>query len=250
MVIIPVFSYWSYSLFFYALSHSHLTSVQLHRIPINQKLRPANSVSEWQVLKAVLFQHVLQMFLGIGLAVHTNNSNEQRITDHKMEVWWLVLLKLGVAAVMLDTYQYWMHRLAHTNRFLYRNFHSVHHRLTVPYAFGALYNHPVEGFVMDTLGGAIPTLFLNMHPWTSCLFFSIATLKTVDDHCGFSLTGVDPLQFLFSNNAGYHDIHHWGKGRMYNFSQPFFTFWDKAMGTEYKQPLKRIATKRVDLKEE
>lgn len=114
--------------------------------------------------------------------------------------------------------QYWLHRIMHKNRYLYRKFHSVHHRLTVPYAFGALYNHPVEGFCMDSLGGAIPSLLLNMHPWTSTLFFCLATLKTVDDHCGYAWPW-DPLQFLFSNNAKYHDIHHWGKGRMYNFSQ-------------------------------
>jgi sphinganine C4-monooxygenase len=27
--------------------------------------------------------------------------------------------------------------------------------LYVPYAFGALYNHPFEGFLLDTLGAAI-----------------------------------------------------------------------------------------------
>eukprot|EP01126_Amoeba_proteus_P027216 TRINITY_DN2701_c0_g1_i1.p1 TRINITY_DN2701_c0_g1~~TRINITY_DN2701_c0_g1_i1.p1 ORF type:complete len:182 (-),score=17.53 TRINITY_DN2701_c0_g1_i1:102-647(-) len=156
----------------------------------------------------------------------------------KMEEWWLVIVKLAIGIVFMDTYQYWMHRLVHYNKFLYKHFHSVHHRLYCPYAFGALYNHPVEGLFMDTFGGGIPALFLDMHPWTSCIFFSLATLKTVDDHCGF-VWPYDIFHFFFSNNAKYHDVHHWGKGRMYNFSQPFFTFWDKVMLTDFDDAVRR-----------
>lgn len=45
----------------------------------------------------------------------------------------------------MDAWQYVLHRAFHESRFLYRHFHSHHHRLYVPYAFGALYNHPFEG---------------------------------------------------------------------------------------------------------
>jgi sterol desaturase/sphingolipid hydroxylase (fatty acid hydroxylase superfamily) len=62
------------------------------------------------------------------------------------------------------------------------------------------------------------------------LLFTFATLKTVDDHCGYSLP-FDPLQLLFSNNADFHDIHHQTIGIKKNFSQPFFIHWDTIMGT-------------------
>lgn len=45
----------------------------------------------------------------------------------------------------MDAWQYALHRSFHESRFLYKHFHSHHHRLYVPYAFGALYNHPLEG---------------------------------------------------------------------------------------------------------
>jgi len=61
-------------------------------------------------------------------------------------------------------------------------------------------------------------------------FFTFSTLKTVDDHCGYSLPW-DPLQHIFSNNAEYHDIHHQSWGIKTNFSQPFLTFWDRILGT-------------------
>ena len=51
--------------------------------------------------------------------------------------------------------QFWLHRWMHVNTFLYKHMHSHHHRLTVPYAYGALYNHPMEALLLDTLGGVI-----------------------------------------------------------------------------------------------
>lgn len=61
-------------------------------------------------------------------------------------------------------------------------------------------------------------------------FFTCSTIKTVDDHCGYALPW-DPLQHITSNNAGYHDVHHQSWGIKTNFSQPFFTFWDRFLGT-------------------
>ena len=81
----------------------------------------------------------------------------------------------------------------------------------MPYAFGALYNHPVEGFLLDTLGALIAYKAAGMSTRQGMWFFTGSTVKTVDDHCGYALPW-DPLQHLTSNNAGYHDIHHqsWG----------------------------------------
>lgn len=95
----------------------------------------------------------------------------------------------------------------HVNKFLYKRFHSWHHRLYVPYAFGSLYNHPVEGFVLDSLGAVLAETFTFMSTRQAMLLFTFSTLKTVDDHCGYNLPW-DPLQMLTGNNADYHDIHH------------------------------------------
>ena len=61
-------------------------------------------------------------------------------------------IQFTVAIVWVDTWQYFLHRAMHMNKFLYTWLHSRHHRLYVPYAYGALYNHPIEGFMLDTLG--------------------------------------------------------------------------------------------------
>ncbi|KAE8145056.1 fatty acid hydroxylase superfamily-domain-containing protein [Aspergillus avenaceus] len=141
----------------------------------------------------------------------------------------------GVGVV--DTWQYFLHRAMHLNRWLYVTFHSRHHRLYVPYAFGALYNHPVEGFLLDTAGTGIAFLTAGMTNRQSMWFFTFSTIKTVDDHCGYAFPW-DPLQHITSNNAAYHDIHHQSWGIKTNFSQPFFIFWDRLLNTQWKGDVK------------
>ena len=103
----------------------------------------------------------------------------------------------------------------------------------MPYAYGALYNHPFEGFLLDTLGAGVAFKIAGMSTRQGMCFFTGSTIKTVDDHCGYALP-FDPLQNLTGNNAGYHDIHHQSWGIKSNFSQPYFTFWDRMLGTIWK----------------
>ncbi|KAJ0986652.1 hypothetical protein J5N97_005008 [Dioscorea zingiberensis] len=118
----------------------------------------------------------------------------------------------------------------HVNKFLYKHIHSKHHALVVPYAWGSLYNHPLEGLLLDTIGGSLAFLLSGMTPRTSIYFFSFATIKSVDMHSGLFLRW-NPLQVCFRNNVAYHDIHHQLKGNKFNYAQPFFVSWDFIFGT-------------------
>ncbi|VUC26458.1 unnamed protein product [Clonostachys rosea] len=156
------------------------------------------------------------------------------MTGAKLIYYFLIpCLQFLCAVISLDTWQYFLHRLMHVNKWLYAHFHSRHHRLYVPYAYGALYNHPVEGFLLDTLGAGVSFKLTGMTLRQGILFFCFSTIKTVDDHCGYSFPW-DPLQLITSNNAAYHDIHHQHWGIKTNFAQPFFTFWDTLLGTKYE----------------
>lgn len=149
-------------------------------------------------------------------------------------IYWagIPFLQFLVAILLVDTWQYFLHRAMHMNKWLYTTLHSRHHRLYVPYAFGALYNHPVEGFLLDTLGTGLAYLVTGMTVRQGMWFFTCSTIKTVDDHCGYAFPW-DPIQHVTSNNAAYHDIHHQSWGIKTNFSQPFFTFWDKLLDTAW-----------------
>ncbi|KAH9708832.1 Very-long-chain aldehyde decarbonylase GL1-9 [Citrus sinensis] len=108
--------------------------------------------------------------------------------------------------------------------------HRKHHRLVVPYAIGALYNHPLEGLLLDTLGGALYFLVSGMTARTTVIFFCFAVIKTVDDHSRLWLP-VNIFHLFFQNNTAYHDVHHQLQGLKYNYSQSFFSIWDRLLGT-------------------
>ncbi|KAK9592070.1 Sphingolipid C4-hydroxylase sur2 [Aspergillus fumigatus] len=169
-------------------------------------------------------------------------------------IYWYFIpaVQFTVGVFIVDTWQYFLHRAMHLNRWLYVTFHSRHHRLYVPYAFGALYNHPVEGFLLDTAGAGIGFLVTRMTNRQAMWFFTCSTIKTVDDHCGYAFPW-DPLQHFTNNNAAYHDIHHQSWGIKTNFSQPFFTFWDRLFNTKWEGDVKlryersrEAAQKQVD----
>ncbi|XP_020091151.1 sphinganine C4-monooxygenase 1-like [Ananas comosus] len=150
----------------------------------------------------------------------------------------VIVRQFFVGMFVIDTWQYFWHRYMHVNKFLYRHIHSWHHRLIVPYAFGSQYNHPLEGLILDTLGGALAYLLSGMSARTSIFFFSFSTIKGIDDHCGLWLPG-NIFHMFFWNNTAYHDIHHQLFGTKYNFSQPFFITWDKIFRTHMPYTLEK-----------
>lgn len=218
----PIVVYWLYSGIYILLG-----SLENYRLHSKKDEDDKNLVSKGTVVKGVLLQQAVQAVVAIILFTVTGSDVDASNGEHS-------LISLGrqffTAMVVLDTWQYFMHRYMHHNKFLYRHIHSQHHRLVVPYAFGALYNHPLEGLLLDTIGGALSFLISGMSPRASIFFFSFATIKTVDDHCGLWLPG-NLFHIFFRNNSAYHDIHHQLYGAKYNFSQPFFVMWDRILGT-------------------
>ncbi|KAF6154640.1 hypothetical protein GIB67_000524 [Kingdonia uniflora] len=229
----PIVVYWAYSGIYILLG-----SLDNYRLHSRKEEDVKNLVSRRTVVKGVLLQQVIQAVVAILLYAVTGTDGEAAM-DSQFS-FFVLARQFVVAMLVLDTWQYFMHRYMHHNKFLYRHIHSQHHRLIVPYAFGALYNHPLEGLLLDTIGGALSFLLSGMSPRASIFFFSFATIKTVDDHCGLWLPG-NLFHVFFRNNSAYHDIHHQLYGTKYNFSQPFFVMWDKILGTYMPYSLEKRA---------
>ena len=89
--------------------------------------------------------------------------------------------------------------------------HAHHHRIYVPYAFGAFYNTLSEAFLLDTIGTTLSLTLSGLTIRQSMCFSTISVMKGVDDHCGYLLPW-DPLQWLGEQNTAFHDVHHqsWG----------------------------------------
>ncbi|XP_062024450.1 very-long-chain aldehyde decarbonylase GL1-9-like [Rosa rugosa] len=219
----PIVVYWLYAGFYQLLPP--LDSYRLHT---RKEEDEKNSVPLPSVVKGVLLQQLAQATVAQGLFVLTKKANTSGVTIQPSIL--VQIVQIVVAMLVMDTWQYFVHRYMHQNKFLYRHVHSQHHRLVVPYAIGALYNHPLEGLLLDTFGGAISFLVSGMTARTAVIFFCFAVIKTVDDHCGLWLPG-NIFHIFFQNNTAYHDIHHQLQGLKYNYSQPFFPIWDKFFGT-------------------
>lgn len=249
-LLLPIVAYWTYSMIFHLIDVYELA--EKYRIHPSEEEQARNKASLSEVVKDVLFQHFVQTCVGL-VVIH---FDPPQTTGHEIDVMWRLrkyhlplyvsdeilwygymygwtVLRMCIAISIIDSWQYWLHRFMHMNKTLYRRFHSRHHRLYVPFAFGALYNDPVEGFLLDTLGTGVASLATRLSHKEAVFLYTFATLKTVDDHCGYRLP-FDLFQILFPNNALYHDIHHQTWGIKSNFSQPFFTIWDKLLDTEYK----------------
>ncbi|EDO18878.1 hypothetical protein Kpol_1023p47 [Vanderwaltozyma polyspora DSM 70294] len=248
-LVIPVVAYWAFSIFFHIIDTFQLA--EQYRIHPSEEVAKRNKASRMDVLSEVIFQHIMQTVVGLAF-IHFDplpttgfEMNEMwklrqsipsfvpNIAVYYLYTYGFSIIKISLGFVFVDTWQYWLHRLMHTNMTLYRKFHSRHHRLYVPYAYGALYNAPLEGFLLDTLGTGIAMVLTGLTYREQMFFYTFATLKTVDDHCGYALPW-DPFQMFFPNNSVYHDIHHQNFGIKTNYAQPFFTFWDTLFSTNFK----------------
>eukprot|EP00122_Pirum_gemmata_P013526 Pgem_evm1s12598 len=198
LVLSPICCYWTVGIILHiCLNLSFFDKYRVHPVEVEDK---RNKVKLHHAVPWVIFQHALQICLGYGSGVFDPKSE---IADPI----YISMIKFFAAMVIIDTYQYWVHRTAHMNKWLYNNFHSWHHRLYCPYPLGALYNHPVEGFFLDTVSGALAMTIPQLDVYTCILFVCFATTKTVFDHCNLDFT-YSPLQMIFSNDAVYHDYHH------------------------------------------
>lgn len=264
LLIAPIVAYWSYSLFFHVIDVFELA--EYYRIHPPEEITKRNKATQAEVVRDVILQHFIQTLAGLALfhfdpkpttgyevlSMWTLKQNMKFVPNFMISILYNLVIpavKIFTAFALIDSWQFFLHRLMHINKALYKRFHSRHHRLYVPYAFGALYNDPVEGFLLDTLGSGLAAIVTMLTPRQQIILFTFSTLKTVDDHCGYSFPW-DVFQIVFPNNSIYHDIHHQNFGIKNNFSQPFFTFWDKLYKTEYhgideyKQNLKKISIEK------
>lgn len=222
-IFVPIIVFWISSGIYELLSYLR-PDARLHSKEEEEQL---NAISRRSVIKSALFLQAVQV-LFVSLFLKMMGSDDGTAISQPSIP--LFVLQFFIAMVIVDTVQYFSHRYIHMNKFCYNNFHSVHHKLVVPYAIASQYTHPLDGPLNDTVSGLLAAGLTGMTARTSMYFFSFATFRNVDLHCGLWLPW-SPTQLLFSNNQAYHDSHHQLKGHRYNFASPFFVAWDKILGT-------------------
>lgn len=133
----------------------------------------------------------------------------------------------SVAMMMIFDFQYWFwHMVHHRNRWLYKNFHAIHHQYHATFGWTTQYLHPWE---LVTVGffTTIDGWFFECHPMTYWCFMLLNVGMSVEAHSGYDLP-IFPHKWLPIYGGGpKHDMHHMKPLTNY---QPFFSTWDRLFG--------------------
>jgi len=160
-------------------------------------------------------------------------------TDIASHGWTYAAASLAVLVLAHDTWFYWTHRLLH-RRWLFRRAHAAHHRSVAPTPWAAYSFAPLEAAVQALFLGTI-LLVLPLHPAVIFVFLLHMIVRNVLGHAGVELL---PRAWLagwwgrWLTTTLHHDLHH-AQGR-HNYGL-YFTWWDRACGTEHPEYRARLA---------
>ena len=149
------------------------------------------------------------------------------LTDHPP--WWMPV-SFVIAAVLHETYYYWLHRWMHHPK-VFRIVHKVHHDSNITSPWTAFSFHPLEG-IIQALFLPLLLLVMPMHVYVLLLQLVFMTVSSVVNHLDIEIY---PKRFnkhfigRWLIGATHHSLHH--RQFKYNYGL-YFTFWDKWRQTE------------------
>lgn len=145
-----------------------------------------------------------------------------------------ILLFIGqfaLIAVLDDLEFYAWHRFLHSNAWMMRHIHSIHHRARVPYPIEFIYVHPLEwmgGMLGLALGVAVTAIcFGAVNAYVLWVYTAYRTLRELNIHSNLEPKLLKYLPFLCS--AQHHSLHH---NRVRGNFASAFTYLDRVFGTE------------------
>lgn len=145
--------------------------------------------------------------------------------------WPYFLASTALVVLGYDTWNYWQHRLLHTE-WMFHHIHHQHHVSTNPTALTTFAQHPVETLFGNTYF-LLMALTVPLHPAAMAIAGGYMFATGVISHTGFEFypRGFTrhPL-FGWINTATHHNLHHHIGDCNYS---SWFNFWDWAMGTNH-----------------
>jgi len=141
-------------------------------------------------------------------------------------------INILVMHLATDFYFYWEHRSMHSNRYLWKWVHSIHHDVIEPSALTTLYLHPVEMMTLNT-GSFFVVALVRPDLFTFYFYSLLQVWVGVNSHSGWDLFSELWALVPFLAPASFHDAHHYQsryRGNAKNLGISF-VIWDAMFGT-------------------
>ena len=168
--------------------------------------------------------------IGMGIAAGIGASlSLQRETTIWPEQWPLAG-QLALALVLVEFFQYWLHRWEHETDWLWR-FHATHHSAERLYWLNAARFHVVDISLLN-LGFIVPLVALGAPPAVFGLWVVAATVHGICQHANMQIR-CGPLNWIFSMA----ELHRWHHSPLVresntNYGQNLI-LWDIVFGTRF-----------------
>jgi sterol desaturase/sphingolipid hydroxylase (fatty acid hydroxylase superfamily) len=162
------------------------------------------------------------------IQVHLAENGIIKLYDNFSDFpWYNVPIAVASWFIFEDTWFYWIHRMMH-HKYIYKYVHASHHVSVDSTPFTQNAFNFIEGLLLP-MGSMIPTLLFPS--WGPAYFVFLMFGGTVNmlAHSGYEF--YPRWALLWKTTATHHNMHHQHFDGNYG---THFTFWDKIMGTEFK----------------
>ncbi len=156
--------------------------------------------------------------------IKTLNLPLSQLWPHAWPVW-----AQAIAMILtVDFLRYWLHRAAHTNKYLWR-LHAVHHSVQQLYWLNTARFHPLEK-ILQMMMDSLPFLLMGVNEKVLALYYLAYATNGFFQHCNIQLRfGI--LNYLL----GTAELHRWHHSRLPEESNANYgnnvIIWDMLFGT-------------------